>query len=355
MNRAPVPLAACLLFVAACGFAAEPKTDVLDEYHNRAVTALAEDCESVRLAVAAAWDDALDARAMSGYLRPWNKDDSQAAAEGIIHRGARLYELLKCVDDGIQSVRLVRDTRDRQDEPQLLSDLKCWRNELSLAAAEVAAYAAEAQSLKNRLAGQLQSESRRRGIMASQAPGMPWPDPQREAWRRAGPATGVRLPLDPFSGSHPEWWNRHLSLAPGYLVGKLHAAGDLFFTDETPIGAWGHNCLGKGRYDWTKFDQILSLVRDRGGKFLLELPTLLELRDKEQIAQMRADTLRRSSGVMATLGYAPSLPPILPGTRGRHWWRATTMAGCARRGACNCSIRPPRRPMASISKRLLRT
>ena len=53
---------------------------------------------------------------------------------------------------------------------------------------------------------------------------MPWNDPQREAWRRAGPAVGVRLPLDPFPGSHPQWWNRRLSLSPGYLVGKLHSA-----------------------------------------------------------------------------------------------------------------------------------
>ena len=32
--------------------------DVLPEYHNREVTALVEDSESVRLALGAAWDDA---------------------------------------------------------------------------------------------------------------------------------------------------------------------------------------------------------------------------------------------------------------------------------------------------------
>ena len=311
MYRAQLPLTICFLLVVSGGLAQPPGADVLDEGHNREVTALAEDCESVRLAIGAAWDDALDGRALSGYLRPWNKDDSKEAVEETIRHGMRLYELLKCVDDGIQSVRLVRDARDPHDERQLLSDLKFWRNELGLAAQEVIAYAAEATSLRNRLAGQLQSEVAARGIRAEQVPGMPWPDGQREAWRRAGPAIGVRLPLEPFPDSYPQWWNRHLSLGPGYLVGKLHAAGDLFFTDETPIGAWGHNCPAKGRYDWAKCDQILSLVRDRGGKLLLELPTLLELLDQEQIAAMRAETLRQSSGVMALRGYAPSLPADL--------------------------------------------
>jgi hypothetical protein len=49
--------------------------DVLPEYHNRQVTALTEDCESVRLALGAAWDDALACRACSGFLRGWASDD----------------------------------------------------------------------------------------------------------------------------------------------------------------------------------------------------------------------------------------------------------------------------------------
>lgn len=64
-----VALAFCC---AACG-QVRPN-DVLPEYHNQEVTSLAEDCETVRLATGAAWDDALDCRAMAGYLRPWAKE-----------------------------------------------------------------------------------------------------------------------------------------------------------------------------------------------------------------------------------------------------------------------------------------
>jgi len=87
-------------------------TDVLPEYNNEAVTALSEDCESVRLALGAGWDDAMAGRAFSGYLRPWSADDSRDAAETMVKRGTAMYELVKCIDDGIQSVRLARDSRD---------------------------------------------------------------------------------------------------------------------------------------------------------------------------------------------------------------------------------------------------
>ena len=237
-----------LLLVASCRIP-PPSLDVLPEYHNREVTALVEDSESVRLALGAAWDDALACRAMSGYLRPWAAAEADEAAEGLVRRGADLYELVKCVDDGIGSARLARDSRDA---PELARELKFWRNELALAARRVVTHASEAAALKGRLEKQFGALAHERGIAAETIGGRPWTDPQREAWRRAGPIAGVRLPLDPWPGSYPEWWNRHLSLAPGYLVGKLRSAGDAFVTPETPIGAWGSYCTGEGQYDWTE-------------------------------------------------------------------------------------------------------
>src|SRR5687768_9457122 len=79
------------------------RRDVLPEYHNLEVMALVEDVESVRLATGAAWDDALTCRTFSGYLRAWTKDDSRQQAETIVKRGTSIYELVKCVDDGINS------------------------------------------------------------------------------------------------------------------------------------------------------------------------------------------------------------------------------------------------------------
>jgi hypothetical protein len=75
----------------------------------------------------------------------------------------------------------------------------------------------------------------------------------------------VRLPLDPFPGSPAEWWNRNLSLAPGYLVTKHALAGDTFFSAEKMIGAWGANCTVKGRYDWDKLNGTMNLSRLRRG------------------------------------------------------------------------------------------
>jgi hypothetical protein len=286
-------------------------TNILPEYHNREVTSLVEDSESVRLALGAAWDDALSCRAMSGYLRAWSKDDSRDAAEVAVRRGARMYERVKCVDDGINSVRLLRDARDAKFGPQLLADLKFWRNELALAAKEVSLYAMEASALKDRLEKELRKHAGARGISSRNVPAAPWDNPQREAWRRAGPATGVRLPLDPFPGSFPEWWDRNLSLRPGYLVAKLRSAGDVFFTDDNPIGAWGHNCSAPGKYDWAKFDRTLRVVHDNGGKLLLELPTLLQHRTDEQIAEMREKALQWGWYLMWPGGYAPALPKDL--------------------------------------------
>jgi len=303
-------LSAGIAWLAACACAGQPGGHemVLLEYHNREVTALVEDSETVRLALGAAWDDALACRAMSGYLRPWADHASPETAEGIAGRGARLYERVKCVDDGINSVRLVRDARDAKDEPQLVSDLKFWGNELALAAREVVDYATEAASLRSRLEKHLRALAADRKITARQVDAIPWADAPREAWRKAGPATGVRLPLEPWPGSYPEWWNRHLSLAPAYLAAKLHSVGNLFFTDETPLGAWGHNCPTKGQYDWSRFDRVIGRIRDCGGKVLLELPTLVEHRTEEQIAAAREQALRRGWYLMLPTGYAPSLP-----------------------------------------------
>ena len=266
-------------------------TDVRAEYNNVPVTALVEDCESVRLALGAAWDDALACRALGGYLQPWANADTQRDAEAVVARGARMYELVKCVDDGINSVRLARDTRD---EPRLPDDVTFWRNELALAAKQVIDYADNAAALKARLENQLTRQAARRNIAAKQIDGKPWDDPQREAWRKAGPATGVRLPLTPRPGSLPEWWDTNLSLEPGYLATKLHSAGNSFFTPEYPVAAWGDNCTGPGRYDWAKLDKIVRMLKDRRCRFLLELPTLQEARTDEQIAELFEQANKRA-------------------------------------------------------------
>ena len=64
-----------LLAGAACRQALARSADVLPEYNNQTVTELVEDCEWLRLPVGAAWDDALDCRALSGYARPWTWGD----------------------------------------------------------------------------------------------------------------------------------------------------------------------------------------------------------------------------------------------------------------------------------------
>jgi hypothetical protein len=280
--------------------------DVLPAHDNRAVTALVEDGESVRLALGAAWDDALACRAFSGYLRGWGEADAQADAERMAKRGTMLFERVSSVDHGIQSVRLERDSRDAV---RLAADVAFWRNELALAAGRVMAYADEAAALKQTLHGRLLTAAAARGISASPIEGMPWADPEREAWRRQGPATGVRLPLDPHPQSLAAWWNENLSVTPGYIVGKLASVGDAFFTPELPVGAWGYNCIGAGKYNWTGFNAIVERVAQHGGKLLLELPTLTPRRSTEQVAEMVGNWRKRGNWIWDL--YAPALPSYL--------------------------------------------
>jgi len=276
--------------------------DVLPEYQNQAVTALTEDCESVRMALGAAWDDALACRAYSAYLRPWTKDDRRGQAEAIAKRGTKVFEKLYCIDHGIQGVRFGRDTRD---EPQLADEVKFWRNELALAAKEVLAYSADAAALKASLGKELTDLASAKGISSQRIAGIPWQDAQREAWRKAGVKTGVRLPLEPDPNSPASWWAKNLSLEPPYVAPKLRAAGEVFFSPEKQIGAWGHNCTGPGQYDWTGLNRTIRMVKDRGGKFLLELPTLHKMLPGETV-------LRKQESWIWTL-YAPPLPAHLAG------------------------------------------
>ena len=249
----PVRWLAGVAIALATGAAALP-SDILPEHGNRAVTRLCEDAESVRLALGAAWDDALACRAMVGYLAPWQEDTALPLpdAEEIVARGARLYERVKGVDDGVSSVRLARDARQPGN---LDADIAFWRNELALAARDVSAYVADSASLRQALEQRLRDEAAARGLSRQRIDGMPWSDHEREAWRQAGPATGVRLPLPPRPGSLPDWWNRNLSLEPGYLVSKLGSAGEEFFTPEVPVAAWGTLCTGPGQYDWSPLDR----------------------------------------------------------------------------------------------------
>ena len=281
-------------------------TDVLPEYNNEAATALSEDCESVRLALGAAWDDAMAGRAFSGYLRPWSADDSRDAAETMVKRGTAMYELVKCVDDGIQSVRLARDSRD---EPKLADDVAFWLNELSLAAAKVAAYAGDAAALKAKLAAQLTVAAGERAITRERVPGMRWKDRDRESWRRAGPACAIRLPLEPHPDSFPAWWNSNLSFEPGYIASKFRSAGDAVVSGELPIGAWGCNCTGEDTYDWSHFNQIVGMLKQRQCRFLLELPTLTKLKTADEAAAENQEFVRRGWWIWPL--YAPPLPEYL--------------------------------------------
>ena len=245
--------------------------DVLPEYQNIPVTALVEDAESLRLALGAAWDDAHACRAESLYLREWTTEDGAKEAEALMKRGAAMYELIKCIDDGTHSVRMARDSRD---EPRLSEDIRFWRNELALAATQLLAYAKDTAALKAILTGRLNNLAAARGISAKQIAEIPWADPQREAWRKAGPAVGVRLPVDALPDSFPTWWNKTLSLDPYYIADKLATAGHRFITPEKPIGAWGFNVNGLGEYDWRTFDGYLGNFKKRKLGLLLELPTL---------------------------------------------------------------------------------
>ena len=282
------------------------RQDVLPVYHNREVTTLCEDAETLRLALGAAWDDAQACRAYSGYVAPWTTDAPAPDAEVLLQRGTAMYELVKCLDDGVNSVRLARDTRD---EPRLTKDIAFWRNELALGAAKVTAYAGAAATLKATLAHRLQAGAQARKITAQRQPPLPWADPEREAWRRAGPAAGVRLPVDALPGSLPAWWNDNLSVSPYYIATKLAAAGDRFFTPEMAIGAWGYNCTGPGQYDWTRLNRYLRDFNTRKLGLLLELPTLQESKSDAQM--LAAEKLATSQGVPLLDRYAPALPAYL--------------------------------------------
>ena len=305
-------LAACaLVMLFACSADAVEQfvrpqgapVDVLPEYNNLPVTALTEDCESVRLALGAAWDDAMACRALSGYLRPWSKDDSKDAAEAVVKRGTMMYEIVKCIDDGIQSVRLARDSRD---EPKLMDDVAFWQNELSLAAVKVIEYATDAATLKAKLARQLAAAAAQEGISSEQVASKKWDNPEREAWRKAGPMCGIRLPLDPHPESFAAWWNTNLSFEPGYIVGKFRAAGDAFVAGEVPVGAWGYNTTPEGDYDWTRFNNIVSMLKERKCSFLLELPTLTKLKTAEEAAAEASAFVRHGWWIWSR--YAPALP-----------------------------------------------
>ena len=296
--------------------------DVRDDYFNVPVTALGEDCESVRMALGAAWDDALACRAMADYLKPWReaemmvprvdphegKGNITAAekADMLVKRGTRLYELVKCVDHGIQSVRLARDSRD---EPGLEQDIAFWRNELALAAAQVTAYADSAATLKRDLQMALNAEASKRGVSAKFVEPKPWANPQREAWRKAGPMVGIRLPLAPAEGHPAAWWNNTMDLGPLYIAAKFREAGNAFFTSEQPLGAWGLNCTGEGRYDFTNLVALVAGLKDRRCNYLLELPTLSWRQTPEQVAAQHKRHREAGHGIWSM--YTPSLPAYL--------------------------------------------
>ena len=303
-------LAAWVVVVGGCAGELVPTTspmDVRTEYFNVPVTALGEDSESVRMALGAAWDDALACRAMAGYLAPWCEVAAvEIAADALVKRGTRMYELVKCVDHGIESVRLARDSRD---EPGLEQDIAFWRNELALAATQVLAYARDAAALKGQLQALLNEEAGRRGVSAKFVEPKPWADPQREAWRKAGPMVGIRLPLDPAEGHPAAWWNDTLGVGPLYIAAKFRDAGNAFFTSEQPLGAWGLNCTGEGQYDFSKLVALVEGLKDRRCKYLLELPTLSWRQTPEQV--VRQHQRHREAGHAIWTMYTPSLPPHL--------------------------------------------
>ena len=302
------------LFLFGCASDLRPGTspmDVRDDYFNGPVTALGEDCESVRMALGAAWDDALACRELSGYLLPWVINPKEAhnlpvAAEAKVKRGTRLYELLKCVDDGIQSVRLARDSRD---EPALEQEIAFWRNELALAATQVLAYADDVATSKHHLQTRLNEEAAKRGVSARFVEPKPWANPRREAWRKAGPMVGIRLPLDPPADHPAAWWNKTLGVGPMYIAAKFRDAGDAFFYSEQPLGAWGLNCTGPGQYDFSRLTNFVAGLKERNGKYLLELPTLAGRLTPEQQAEQHKENINRRWWIWTS--YAPSLPEHL--------------------------------------------
>ena len=135
-------------------------TDVIDEDVNLPVMALVEDCETVRLALGAAWEDAYDCRVFGDYLDPWEPDpDAADRAEALLKRGAAMYELVCCIDEGIISLKFARDSKAIGNlEPEIVF----WRNELALASGDVAAYAEQAATLRAQLLERLANAAQQR-------------------------------------------------------------------------------------------------------------------------------------------------------------------------------------------------
>ncbi|MFP4026206.1 MAG: beta-galactosidase trimerization domain-containing protein [Candidatus Brocadiia bacterium] len=277
--------------------------DVLPGNHNLEVTALSEDCESVRMALGASWDDALACRSCAHYLMPWvgekQGEAALAKANRAIERGIQLYELLKSIDGGIQSLRLARDARG---DTNLEEQVGFWRNELALAGRRIVRYASETGVLREDFAIRLQDEAEKRGISAHEIPGKQWANNFRESWRRAGPKTGIRIPLKPHPQSAASWWLENLSLKPGYMATKFRSAGNYFFTPEKAIGAWGFNCKGPRRYEWSGFDERVTLLKKRNCKLLLELPTLHKILTDQERKERVDERLRRGTWIWQRYG-----------------------------------------------------
>lgn len=289
--------ALCLSVMSLSSVAAElerPRgvpADVIDGNLNVAVMELVEDCETVRLALGAAWEDAYDCRVLSDYLAPWEPaEEAGERAEALLRRGAGMYELLCCVDEGIISLKFARDSK-RIDK--LEPEIDFWRNELALAAAEVVAYADDAAALRGELAAWLGAAAEERQISRGRIEPLSWEDPGREAWRREGLRVGARLSLTPDPESAARWWLETTDLEPGYMVTKLRTLGHEFFSSDQPLAAWGNRCTGPGQYDWKRLRQVVGMVKKRRGGFLLELPTMrLPLRN-EDLEEARREAIRR--------------------------------------------------------------
>jgi len=305
---APLALAAILSAVPASAAEtfvrpANAPTDVRPDRHNIAVTALSEDCESVRMALGAAWDAAQAARSFAWYLRPWSDQDSTGEAKALIERGAAEFEYMRSIDGGMQSVRLARDSGG---EYPIERDVAFWRNELALAAERVLAYADHATALKTRLASGLREQAVARGIAPTRINERPWPNPLREAWRQAGAMTGIMIPIEPDPDSFAQWWLETLSLDPAYMATKFGQAGNAFITPEVPVGAWGFNATGADGFDWTALNRYVRTLNDRGVKLLLELPTLQRMLTAEEQQAQEDGWLR--NGTWTWGRYAPPVP-----------------------------------------------
>ncbi|MFM8984484.1 MAG: beta-galactosidase trimerization domain-containing protein, partial [Planctomycetia bacterium] len=280
--------------------------DVRDDHHAAVVTRLGEDAETLRLALGAAWESGLACRASAEYLAGWQGAAAaprRATAEALLRDSTRMYELVKCIDDGVLSVRLARDSRAAIRLPE---DIAFWRNEIALAATEVVAHAERAAACEQEFAAALRVEAAERGIDAVLVEPPPWPAADREAWRRAGPAVGVRVGVDTRPESLAAWWNDHLGLGPWYVAVKLGQGGARFITPEMAIGAWGHNAAAPGRYDWSGLDAIAAGCRDRGLGLLLELPTLQA--DRSPAEETEAVERVAESGWPVLDRHAPARP-----------------------------------------------